>query len=98
MLGALGREAAPCTTQHILNIVLLIAVAGASIPLLISLVQQVLKGNFSVDILALLSVVTSLILAALGGSNSGSDAVGWSSAGGLRYGAGFLCAECFGEA
>jgi heavy metal translocating P-type ATPase len=46
----------------ILNIVLLIAIAGASIPLLISLVQQVLKGNFSVDLLALLSIVTSLIL------------------------------------
>jgi heavy metal translocating P-type ATPase len=47
---------------HILNIVLLVAIAGASIPLLISLVQQVFKGNFSVDILALLSIVTSLIL------------------------------------
>jgi heavy metal translocating P-type ATPase len=48
--------------QHILNIVLLVAIAGASAPLLISLVQQVLKGNFSVDILALLSIVTSLVL------------------------------------
>jgi heavy metal translocating P-type ATPase len=48
--------------QHILAIVLLVAIAGASIPLLISLVQQVFKGNFSVDILALLSIVTSLIL------------------------------------
>lgn len=61
MLGALGVKLL-LHDQHILNIVLLIAVAGASIPLLISLVQQVLKGNFSVDILALLSVVTSLIL------------------------------------
>jgi len=48
--------------QHLLNIVLLIAIAGASTPLLISLTQQVFKGNFSVDILALLSIVTSLIL------------------------------------
>ena len=48
--------------QHILNIVLLAAIAGASVPLLISLVQQVFKGNFSVDILALLSIVTSLVL------------------------------------
>ncbi len=47
---------------HILNIVLLVAIAGASVPLMISLVQQVVKGNFSVDILALLSIVTSLIL------------------------------------
>lgn len=47
---------------HILNIVLLVAIAGASIPLLLSLVQQVFKGNFSVDILALLSIVTSLVL------------------------------------
>jgi heavy metal translocating P-type ATPase len=45
-----------------INIVLLVGIAGASIPLLISLVQQVFKGNFSVDILALLSIVTSLIL------------------------------------
>ncbi len=47
---------------HILNIVLLVAIAGASVPLLLSLVQQVFKGNFSVDILALLSIVTSLVL------------------------------------
>ncbi len=47
---------------HTLNIVLLVAISGASIPLAISLVQQVLKGNFSVDILALLSIVTSLVL------------------------------------
>lgn len=47
---------------HILNIVLLVSIAGASIPLLISLVQQVFKGNFSVDILASLSIVTSLTL------------------------------------
>lgn len=47
---------------HLLNIVLLIAIAGASVPLLLSLVQQVFKGNFSVDILALLSIVTSLVL------------------------------------
>ncbi|MES2390368.1 MAG: heavy metal translocating P-type ATPase [Acidobacteriota bacterium] len=47
---------------HVLNIVLLVAIAGASIPLLISLVQQVFKGNFSVDILALLSIATSLAL------------------------------------
>lgn len=47
---------------HTLNIILLVAIAGASIPLAVSLVQQVLKGNFSVDILALLSIVTSLVL------------------------------------
>jgi heavy metal translocating P-type ATPase len=61
MLGALGVKLL-IHDQHILNIVLLVAIAGASIPLAISLVQQVLKGNFSVDILALLSIVTSLVL------------------------------------
>ncbi len=48
--------------QQIVNIVLLVAIAGASMPLLISLVQQVLGGKFSVDLLAFLSIVTSLIL------------------------------------
>ena len=44
------------------NIVLCVAIAGASLPLMISLVQQVIRKNFSVDILALLSIVTALIL------------------------------------
>ena len=44
------------------NIVQCVAIAGASLPLMISLVQQVIKKNFSVDILALLSIVTALIL------------------------------------
>jgi len=48
--------------SHIPNIVLLVAIAGASIPLLISIVRQILRANFSVDILALLSILTSLIL------------------------------------
>ena len=48
--------------KHTVNVVLWVAIAGASMPLLISLVQQLSKGNFSVDILALLSIVTSLIL------------------------------------
>ncbi|MDP9050708.1 MAG: cadmium-translocating P-type ATPase [Acidobacteriota bacterium] len=61
MLAALGVMLL-LHDQHILNIVLLVGIAGASIPLLISLVQQVFKGNFSVDLLALLSIVTSLIL------------------------------------
>jgi heavy metal translocating P-type ATPase len=47
---------------HILNIILLAAIAGASVALLLSLAKQIFKGNFGVDILALLSVVTSLIL------------------------------------
>ncbi len=61
MLGALGVKLV-FHNHHVLNVVLLAAIAGASIPLAISLVQQVFKGNFSVDILALLSIVTSLIL------------------------------------
>jgi heavy metal translocating P-type ATPase len=44
------------------NTVLLVAIAAASVPLLLSLVQQVFQGNFSVDILALLSIGTSLAL------------------------------------
>ena len=48
--------------QHIENVVLVVAIAGASTPLLISLGRQILNGNFSVDILALLSITTSLIL------------------------------------
>ncbi|HET9790194.1 MAG TPA: HAD-IC family P-type ATPase, partial [Candidatus Angelobacter sp.] len=46
----------------VLNIILLVAIFGASLPLLITLVQQVAKGNFSVDILALLSIGTALVL------------------------------------
>jgi heavy metal translocating P-type ATPase len=48
--------------QHIVDIVLWVAIAGASVPLAISLGEQLLKRSFSVDILALLSIVTSLIL------------------------------------
>lgn len=46
----------------ILNWILWVAIAGATIPLLVSLMQQLLSGNFSVDVLALLSIVTSLVL------------------------------------
>lgn len=48
--------------SHILNLVLLVVIAGASIPLLLSLARQISRGNFSVDLLALLSIVTSLFL------------------------------------
>lgn len=48
--------------EQAVSIALGIAIAGASIPLLISLTQQLLKGNFSVDLLAFLSIVTSIIL------------------------------------
>lgn len=61
MLGAWGVNLF-LHDQHILNVVLLVAIAGASIPLVISLFQQVIQGNFSVDILALMSIVTSLVL------------------------------------
>lgn len=47
---------------HIAGIILIAAIAAASIPLLISLAQQLLRANFSVDILAFLSILTSLIL------------------------------------
>jgi heavy metal translocating P-type ATPase len=61
MLVALGVRLA-VQDKHTVNVVLWVAIAGASMPLLISLVQELSKGNFSVDILALLSIVTSLIL------------------------------------
>ena len=61
MLGALGVKLL-LHDQHVLNTVLFVAIAGASIPLAISLVQQVIKGNFGVDILALLSIITSVVL------------------------------------
>ena len=48
--------------QHTLNVILVCAIASASIPLLISLVMQMFEGNFSVDILAALSIVTSMVL------------------------------------
>ena len=48
--------------EPLARIVLIVAIAGASLPLLISLARQVLQANFSVDILALLSISTSLIL------------------------------------
>jgi len=47
---------------HVVNILLCVGIAGACVPLLFSLVQQLIKKNFSVDILALLSIVTALIL------------------------------------
>ncbi|SEB88988.1 heavy metal-(Cd/Co/Hg/Pb/Zn)-translocating P-type ATPase [Terriglobus roseus] len=47
---------------RMLNAVLTIAIAVAGIPLLLALLQQISRGNFSVDILALLSIVTSLLL------------------------------------
>jgi hypothetical protein len=61
MIVALGIKLLLHNHQMV-SIVLGVAIAGASIPLLISLTQQVLKGSFSVDILALLSIVTSIIL------------------------------------
>jgi heavy metal translocating P-type ATPase len=61
MLAALGVKLL-LHNPAILNWVLWAGIAGASVPLLIELFQQVLQGNFSVDILALLSIVTALIL------------------------------------
>jgi heavy metal translocating P-type ATPase len=61
MLAAFGVKVLT-HDQHVVNVVLWVAIAGASAPLTISLVGQLLKRNFSVDILALLSIVTSLIL------------------------------------
>jgi heavy metal translocating P-type ATPase len=44
------------------ELILLIAICATAVPLFIELIQEVLKGNFSVDILALLSIGTALAL------------------------------------
>jgi heavy metal translocating P-type ATPase len=44
------------------RIVLLVSVLLAGLPLILSPVAQILRGNFSVDLLAVLSIVTSLFL------------------------------------
>ncbi len=44
------------------SLLLLIAIAFAAVPLFVELIQQVLRGNFSIDLLALLSIATALIL------------------------------------
>lgn len=44
------------------NLFLLVAIAIAAVPLFAELVQELLKGNFSVDLLALLSIGTALVL------------------------------------
>lgn len=61
MLGAMTASLG-MHNQPLANWVLWVAIAGSSVPLFIELFQQVLKANFSVDILALLSIVTSMIL------------------------------------
>ena len=45
------------------GLILVVAVAVASIPLTVELVRQIARRNFSVDILAFLSIVTALALA-----------------------------------
>ena len=44
------------------NLFLLAAIAVAAVPLFAELVQEMLKGNFSVDLLALLSIGTAVVL------------------------------------
>lgn len=44
------------------EVILLTAIWSTSIPLLIEFFRNLLKGNFSVDVLAILSIATSLIL------------------------------------
>jgi heavy metal translocating P-type ATPase len=61
MLAALVFELL-LNDRHVVNVVLCTAIACASFPLLISLVEQIMKGNFSVDLLAVLSIVTSVFL------------------------------------
>jgi heavy metal translocating P-type ATPase len=49
-------------SPHGVDVVLWVAIAVAGMPLAISLVQQVVRGNFGVDLLAMLSIGTALIL------------------------------------
>ncbi len=44
------------------NLVLLCAIVTAAVPLSIELLREILKGNFSVDILAFISIVSALFL------------------------------------
>jgi heavy metal translocating P-type ATPase len=48
--------------QQAVNLVLLVAIVFSSIPLCIELTLEILKRNFSVDILAALSIITALVL------------------------------------
>ena len=48
--------------RQFVHLILVVAVALSGIPLCIELIRELLKRNLSVDILALLSVVTSLVL------------------------------------
>lgn len=62
-----GMVAALCAShmfhnQEAKNLILLIAIAASSLPLLIGTVREILRLNFSVDILAVLSIITALIL------------------------------------
>jgi heavy metal translocating P-type ATPase len=49
-------------SPHGVDVVLWVAIAVAGMPLAISLVQQVVRRNFGVDLLAMLSIGTALIL------------------------------------
>lgn len=64
----LAGMAAAATSRFLLHAhtlpkyILLCAVALAAIPLFVELAREILKGNFSVDLLALLSIGTALLL------------------------------------
>ncbi|MFP5228257.1 MAG: heavy metal translocating P-type ATPase [Acidobacteriota bacterium] len=64
----LAGMAAAATSRWLLhghpspNLFLLAAIAIAAVPLFAELVQEMLKGNFSVDLLALLSIGTAVVL------------------------------------
>jgi cation transport ATPase len=64
---SLGMVAALCALlvfhdQQAESILLLIAIAVSSLPLLIGTMREVFRLNFSVDILAVLSIVTAMLL------------------------------------
>lgn len=61
-MAAAGSEQFLFHNLHSADLMLVVAVAAASIPLAVELVRQLSRRNFSVDILAFLSIVTALAL------------------------------------
>ncbi|HKO14016.1 MAG TPA: heavy metal translocating P-type ATPase [Acidobacteriaceae bacterium] len=61
MAGALASRYV-LERQPASQVVLLIAIAVAAVPLIVEMAREILKGNFSVDLLAVLSIGTAVVL------------------------------------
>lgn len=64
LAGMAAAWAAPhlIAAPHVRQAILLVAIVLTGIPLCIELLREIFKGNFSVDVLALLSIVSSMVL------------------------------------